>query len=424
MSASVNKQGGFGSLLTIAYRNIWRNLRRTILCFTAVAIAVFFSIVMQSMIEGMLEGIEEAVQTFDTGHVNVVSREFEEEKEYYPVQYPLANGRNAGEIVAGVENIPGVKAAFPRITAYATLSDSVVKHARLWGIDIEKENAVNNFNLSERNNGLVQGRFPEQGENECMIGTRFAEKAGLTIGDGIPLKVVSAQFSDKYWTPRVTGIFEYDYVIYDEETIIVQFDRLQKLLVLEGGTQQLFIYGDDAGKSGIIAKEAKAMLGDDVIVRQWQDNYWISMMQQSNTIFVVIYLVFQIVASFLIVNTVIMVIHERIKEIGMMGSLGMTRREIVEVFFFEAIFLSVIGSLIGCVVGGLVTFALSLFPIDFQVFTGGGLKEFPMSGTLYMHFSFAGIFKGFLFGVIISSICTLIPSLKSAFIEPVEALRR
>ncbi|MDR0878570.1 MAG: FtsX-like permease family protein, partial [Treponema sp.] len=138
---------------------------------------------------------------------------------------------------------------------------------------------------------------------------------------------------------------------------------------------------------------------------------------------VIIYLVFQIVASFLIVNTVVMVIHERIKEIGMMGSLGMTRREIVTVFFFEAIFLSVIGSIAGCVVGGISTLVGSFFPFDFNALVGGGLKDFPMTGTIFLVFSPAVILQGFLFGVIIASVCTLIPSLKSAFVEPVEALR-
>jgi putative ABC transport system permease protein len=147
-------------------------------------------------------------------------------------------------------------------------------------------------------------------------------------------------------------------------------------------------------------------------------------MQQTMMIFIVVYLVFLIVASFLIVNTVVMIIHERIKEIGMMGSLGMTRAEIVRVFFFEAVFLSILGSLAGCVAGGLATLAFSFFPLDLNLVTGGGLKEFPMSGTFVLTFDPAILIQGFLFGVVITSICTLFPSLKSAFVEPVEALRR
>jgi putative ABC transport system permease protein len=148
------------------------------------------------------------------------------------------------------------------------------------------------------------------------------------------------------------------------------------------------------------------------------------MMQQSMMVFVVVYLVFLIVASFLIVNTVVMIIHERIKEIGMMGSLGMSRGEIVRVFFFEAVFLSVLGSFAGCVVGGIATLGLSFFPLQLDIFTGGGMKEFPMSGVIVLAFDIKILLQGFVFGVAITSVCTLFPSLKSAFVEPVEALRR
>jgi putative ABC transport system permease protein len=431
------KRGGFFTLLKIAYRNILRNMRRTLFCVSAAAIAVFFTVFMQAYIVGLTENIEKVVRVFDTGHVSVVSSRYEAEKEYYPVQFPIAGDNDSGDLpVAELERlalgIGGVKAALPRIMAYATLQDSTVKHAFLWGIRVRDELALNNFNLTRRDDGLLEGRYPEADTNECAIGFRMAEKAGLGIGDRIPLKTVSAQFSDKMWSPVITGIFQFDYARYDEEVIMVDFARLQRLLVLGEGTQQLFIYAEDPSQSRAVAGRLRSFLaalpgappGEENVVRDWRDNYIVILMRQSTMIFVVIYLVFLIVASFLIVNTVVMIIHERIKEIGMMGSLGMTRAEIVRVFFFEALLLSVFGSLAGCVLGGLVTFGFSFFPLDLTFFTGGGMKDFPVAGTMTLAFDPAILLQGFVFGVLITSICTLFPSLKSAFVEPVEALRR
>jgi putative ABC transport system permease protein len=418
------KRGGFRSLVTIARRNVLRNMRRTSLCIVAVAIAVFFTILMQSMIGGMIKGIEDVVQVFDTGHVSIVSAAFEADKEYLPVQYPAAGGRSVAELRAEIQSIPGVKAALPRITAYATLQDSTVKHAFLWGIRIAEEMTLNSFNTTSRSKGLAAGRYPEAGSNECAVGVRMAEKGGLKIGDRIPLKTISAQFSDKMWAPVITGLFEYDYRKYDEDSILVDFDRLQRLLVLGDAAQQIFVFAGEKGQSRAIAARLRDTLGEDDVVRDWRDNYFVAMMRQSMAVYLIVELVFLIVASFLIVNTVVMIIHERIKEIGMMGSLGMIRQEIVEVFFFEAVFLSVLGSLAGVLAGGIVTFAGSLFPLDFNAMTGGGFKEFPVSGTLFLRFSADILLTGFSFGVLVASICTLIPSLKSAFVEPVEALRR
>jgi putative ABC transport system permease protein len=418
------RRGGFFVLVTIAYRNILRNKRRTFFCTGAAAIAVFFTVFIQAWMAGLTSNIEEVVRVFDTGHVSVVSSRYEEEKEYYPVWFPAGSGLPAAELERLALGVEGVKAALPRITAYATLRDSTVKHALLWGIRVREELALNNFNLTRRDEGLAEGRYPEPEANECAIGVRMARKAGLKVGDRLPLKTVSAQFSDKMWSPLISGIFNFDYAKFDEDVILVDFARLQRLLVLGEGTQQFFIYAENPSQSRVITARIRALLGEGNVVRDWRDNYMVIIMRQSMAIYAVVYLVFLIVASFLIVNTVVMIIHERIKEIGMMGSLGMTGAEIVRVFFFEAVFLSVPGSFAGCVLGGLVTFGFSFFPLDLTIFTGGGMKEFPMSGTMILSFDPAILLQGFVFGILITSICTLFPSLKSAFVEPVEALRR
>jgi putative ABC transport system permease protein len=416
------KQGGCGALIKIAYRNIWRNKRRTIFCVAAMVLAVFFTIMMQSMIAGMFSGMEKVVQAFDAGHLYAVSADFEAEKEYVPVQYPVANGETVAKLQQEITAIPGVKAVVPRINAIATLQDSAIKHAILWGIDIEAETALHPMNLTDRNNGLVEGRFPEPGASECAIGTRMAKKAGLRVGDRIPLKTVSAQFSDKMWSPEITGIFEFDYRKYDEDVIIVDFGRFQRLLVLGDATQQIFVFAENAAMSKIITPQVEALLGESNVVHDWEDNYFVATWRQGMAMFVIVELVVLIVASFLIVNTVVMIIHERIKEIGMMGSLGMTRWEIVEVFFFESLFLSILGALAGVLLGGIATFIGSLSPLGFTGMSSG--SEFPTTGAMFLVFSPGILWGGFFYGVIISSLCTLIPSLRSAFVEPVEALRQ
>ena len=91
-------------------------------------------------------------------------------------------------------------------------------------------------------------------------------------------------------------------------------------------------------------------------------------------------------------------------------------------FFLEALLLSIFGALLGTLLGAIVTGIWSFFPINIETLTGG--VEFPVTNTIFIKFSVIILVKGFLFGTIVSSICTIFPSLKSAFIEPVEALRR
>jgi len=418
------RQGGTGTLIKIAYRNIWRNKRRTFFCVTAVGIAVFFIVLYSSMIEGMIRNMHEVVQIYDLGHVKVVSSQYDAENEYMPVQYPVADGKSWKELAASIKKIHGVRAVFPRISSLATLQESTTKHAVLWGLCIEDEMAANNFNLTNRSDGLLEGRWPAPGTHECAIGRVFAHKSGLSIGDRIPLKTVSAQFSDKYWSPVITGIFNFDYIKYDEQFIIVDIERLQRLLVLDEGTQSLVIFANNEKESGAIAAEVQNVIGQGNVVTEWHDNFWVAIMQMVTPIYTMIFLVFLIVASFLIINTVVMIIHERIKEIGMMGCLGMTRAEIVKVFFFESLFLAMFGAFAGVIVGGIIAGIGSVYPIRMGDMYGDTFSEMPLGNAIFLGISPFIIIRAWLLGVVVTSVFTLIPSLKSAFVEPVEALRR
>ncbi|MDR2597350.1 MAG: ABC transporter permease [Treponema sp.] len=424
------KTGGTAALIKIAYRNIWRNKRRTFFCIAAVGIAVFFIVLYSSMIDGMIRNMHEVVQIYDLGHVKVVSSQYEAENEYMPVQYPVASsasqpyGKSWKELASSIKEIPGVRAVFPRISSLATLQESTTKHAVLWGLCIEDEMAANHFNLTNRSDGLLEGRWPESGTNECAIGRVFAHKSGLSVGDRIPLKTVSAQFSDKIWNPVITGIFNFDYIKYDEQFIIVDIERLQRLLALDEGTQSLVIFADNEKESGVIAAEVRNILGQGNVVTEWRDNYWVAMMEMITPIYTIIFLVFLIVASFLIINTVVMIIHERIKEIGMMGCLGMTRAEIVKVFFFESLFLAMFGAFAGVIAGGVIAGIGAVYPIRMGDMYGNTFSEMPLGNAIFLGVSPFILIRAWLLGVVVASLFTLIPSLKSAFVEPVEALRR
>jgi putative ABC transport system permease protein len=374
----------------------------------------------------MTKSINDLVQVYDLGHVNVVSAQYEAESEYMPVQYPVG-GIDADweELAASIkEKNPDVSAVLPRISSMATLQESSIKHAVLWGLDIENEMKINHFNLTNNSDGLIKGGYPRPDSNECAIGYVFAQKSGLGIGDRLQLKTISAQFSEKIWDPVITGIFNFDYIRFDEQYVIVDFKRLQRLLSLDKGTQSLVIFSGDEKQSASIAAGVQELLGQDSVVKSWDDNYWAAVMKAAMPAYTIVFLIFLIVASFLIINTVVMIIHERIKEIGMMGCLGMTRAEIVRVFFFESLFLAAFGALAGVLIGGLLTGIGQYFPIRMGDLYGNTFSEMPMSNSIFFQFSISRMLMAWFLGVGIASLFTLIPSLKSAFVEPVEALRR
>ena len=419
-------KGGFVQLLAIAYRNIYRNRRRSVLCISAIAITVFFIVVFAAFIDGLIGNLRSMVIAYETGHVLLTSKEYEKKNLFMPLQYPLdLAGKDTATLIREVERLPGVAAVSPRIKVRVSLMDSTVKNALLWGIDMEEELKHTVFNAKTRNaNGcLIEGRYPSAEAAECAIGFGLAAKMGVGVGDRVRLRMISSEFSSKFYAPVITGIVDFNFGQMDKNVIIIPFGRAQRLASLGGRTQALYVYLDNASAAERMAgtlAEKYAPYGD-LSVKPFTRHPYITLMKTTEITMIVIYVVFMVVASFLIINTVIMVIHERIKEIGMMAALGMTRTEIVQVFFLESLVLSAIGSVIGCLVSGVATFVLSRVPFDI----GSYMEDMmAINNTLFVTFSPALVAQGFLYGLLISAVCTFFPALRSAFVEPVEAIRR
>lgn len=136
----------------------------------------------------------------------------------------------------------------------------------------------------------------------------------------------------------------------------------------------------------------------------------------------VIFLGLLLLASTVIVNTTMMVIYERMKEIGTIGALGMTGGQIILLFVIEAIIVSAIGSFMGTVVGGGLDFYFHKVGINLRALSGGSV-DFNVSDIVHPRFGLSMLVGSFLFGVVVASITAYFPSRRAAKIDPVEALR-
>lgn len=558
-------------LIKIAYRNIFRNLRRSILSIVAIGFAVFIIGFMMSYIEGMLDSATKVAQVFEFGHIKIMTEDFEKKELYSPLQFPV-NGLD--EKLEFINGLDGVVTASPKIISFATFTNSIQKTGFAAGVDFEKLKKSSDsdtkfayYNFAKKHDGLLRGRFPEGNENAAVIGYRMAKKMEiipkillkhefkwllsninnkddkqffiesynlsgnsytldifsyenkLNFDDGdipqnelkdkmlldreryldlldiflklrisklpdvieekalivqdlfikgyikeifldlyefdrnnglytlnkeksisdddydilmknignsvalrVPFKIISSQYSEKFMIPTITGIIEYDYANIDANYILVPLKRMQRLAGYRDQSQTLWVYISNFSKMSKIKNAIRDQFGDEIIVKDWTQSSFLSMFEQFQFIYFVMYIIFLVVASFLIINTITMVIQERIKEIGMMGALGMKRMEIVAVFFFEAVILSLIGAVIGTMLTGGITLLTTNMPINIESMTGG--VDFPVSNTIYIIFSPVILLKSFVFGMFITSLCVLFPSMKSAFVEPVDALRR
>jgi len=145
------------------------------------------------------------------------------------------------------------------------------------------------------------------------------------------------------------------------------------------------------------------------------------MIEMANTAYTIMAFIFFLLGSTVIINTTMMVIFERMREIGTLGALGMHGKELVGLFFLEGMFISIIGTFIGVLAGIGFTMILGKTGIDMTEAMQG--LDFEISGMVYPKLSMGKTVFVFFYSVIIASLATLIPSRKASKIEPVEALR-
>jgi len=411
-------------LIKIAIRNIFRNKRRSLFCIAAIFVAVSFIVFIKGMTEGMYGNFETIIKNFEVGDIAIYHKDFEKKKVLLPLQYPIEfENKNLTDIIEDIKKIDGVSDVFPRILTHSSVTNNFVKHIIIWGIDFENETKNKNFNLKTKSNGLIEGNIPDSNKNECLIGVRLAKKMNLKIGDKIISKIISSQFSDKFFELKITGIFDFDCGHIDSNYIIMPFSRLQKIGVLLNKTQTLYIFTKNPKNSYKIKEIVQKLINNpNIIVRNWEESpEYLANVKTNRILMQIIYIVFIVIASLLIINTVLMAIYERIREIGIIGSLGMTSKEIVFLFFFEGLVLSLIGGFLGMLIGGISTFVLSFFPVDLEKMIGG--VSFA-SNTIFVKFSPIDILYSGFYSILISTLCIILPSLKVAFINPINCLRK
>jgi len=406
-------------LSKIAFRNIKRNKRRSILSGSAIAVATMMIVLMFSMISGMLTDIEWNVTSYVTGHVRVRNIEYDKNEMFNPLHLNISG---AEKLISEINAIPETAIVAPRIT-FPGLVYKGEDSYKMQGVGVDFSKELEFQNLAEH---VVSGRIPEVGKNEALMGHGLAKDMDLSVGDKFTILTNTVYRGSNGMTFTVTGLVNFVISGMNTTTFLAPIDRVQRLVKADDAVIELLVKIPDGDNTKTAAAAVQAILDKDgnsgMIAKPFQElsmTYsWIEMAQGIYDIFA---LVFFILASTVIINTTMMVIFERMKEIGTIGAMGMTGGEIQKLFFLEAFFIGLMGALVGVILGIGLTIPLSITGIDLSASMEG--IDFDISNIIYPKLSFRSTVFVYIYSVVISSLATIIPTRKAAHIEPVEALR-
>lgn len=406
-------------LRNIALRNIRRNLRRSILSAIAITVATLTIVFLFALIHGMMLDMKWNITSYVTGQIRLRNKEYDKYEMMNPVHL---NIKNEGKIIQTVENLPNTTITVPRIPFFAIVyRDGNSFNIKGVGLDFGKERKFQNLDRY-----IVKGNLPTQGSNGVIMGYKLAEDMGLKLGDSFTAMTTTVYRGSNAMTFKLTGLASFGIGGLNASTFYAPLSKVQKLVKADDSVTEILVkVSRESMLKETVQKISQLLKGGgdtEVDVKAYTSlDTTLSFMGMAQSAYDIIALIFFILASSVIVNTTMMVIFERMKEIGTIGAIGMTGSQVQRLFFLEAFYIGIMGALAGVIIGIGITIPLSHTGINF----GSALEgtDFEISNILRPVLDIRSTVGVFIYSVVISSLATVVPTRKAAQIEPVDALK-
>ncbi len=208
-------------LISLAWKNVWRNKKRSIIILIAIALGLWSGLFASAAMYGMWDATVNSAIDRDLGHIQIHSKAFEKEK-------LIGNYiHNGNEIEAEVKNIKGVKASSSR-----TLIEGMASSAETsWGVDIVGINPNEEKNVTDIDNKIISGNYFENNKkNEIVISQKLAGKLGIKLKSKMVLSFQALDGSLIYAAFRVTGIYKTESSIFDASHVFVTQKDLYRIM--------------------------------------------------------------------------------------------------------------------------------------------------------------------------------------------------
>ena len=416
-------------LIQIAWRNLNRNKVRTaiaILAITAVVVIVIFS---RGLMEGFTTSSFGIYIDNNFGHVRITHQEYELRKRLLPLDYTIDgfDDEGAQRMVERIEDLDNVNYVLPRIRfgAMASLGDELI---RMVGVGIETEREARHGVIGDE---IRTGRMPEA-DNEVVIGSGLAESLSRESGDSVTLLFADAYQSFQGQTFQIAGIRESNVAELDDNFFYIPLETARDMLWLEDEVTEMMVFGPGPDAAGALQSEIDGLM-DEEGAENYSTLVWnegdpfIQLYAELSDFLIVVYVMFILMGAIIIICILTMIIRERTSEIGMMSALGLKESDIMKVFLLEGTFLGFLGSVLGAVIGGSLTYYYSEAGIHLEMF-GDVFEETArhiegmMEPVFYTLFDFGNVFLGFSLGFIVVVLACLYPAYKAAKMDPAEAL--
>jgi len=401
----------------MAWRNVWRYRRRSLLTVLTIALGLSFDILMRAIGDGYHEQMVDNSVRAGIGHMEIHRSGYQRDP----------------ALLKTLPDLPLLERLVPQTPhlrgySFRVLGDGLASTAenssgvRIIGIDPGAERSVTTINRA-----VIAGKFlDDRMSRPALIGERLSQSLGARLNDKIVLMVQAADGSMGAQLFRVAGIFRSGSPDLDRGVVYLLRKDAQSLFSLGDGVSEAALLLDSSQS----VAQARQFLGSRlasarVEVLPWYvvEPFLQQFIELDDAFFYIIVLILFIVISVGILNTVMMSVFERVREFGVMMALGTRPRQVVRLVMQESAVLALVGAVVGAVLGSASTILFAYTGIDLSSYAAGasvlGITTTVMRPTLTIR----NLISSDLSVVLVVLLVALYPAFKAAALRPVEAIR-
>ncbi len=402
--------------IKMAWRNMWRNWRRTLIATIAIVLGMILLIFMDAIIRGSDQAIYANAVRLYGGNVQVHAPGFRDKSSRLPL-LPLDD---ADIVVAKVSSEPNVVNVSKRISTGGMVSNS----EGAFPVSITAIQPDSEASVSLVAEHISEGRFlsNDDGDN-ILIGQEMANLLNVGVGDRITLVGKRKDESMRQRSMTIVGIFNLGLGDAEKGLVYINLPVAQTLYNLRDQETEVAITLEEIGQEDALISSLEPGLSNYEIDSFYDLRPEIGeILAQKGAFTQILGFIVLLMASIGILNLMLMAVYERTREMGVLAALGMKGRQLMGLFLLEGMFIGVIGAVIGCFVSWLLVTAVARVGINYSIAEGTGDITALIGNRLYPSIPLVNIIFYGVAVVFIAALASLIPAWQASRNEPAESL--
>lgn len=401
-------------LISLAWKNIWRNKKRSLIIIAAITFGLWGGIFSSAIMVGMMESMVETAISRDLSHIQIHKQDYDKDKD---VRNFIPQGIS---ILRNVQDEDGVEAAAGRTKINGLVaSPSSSYGTTIIGIIPQESNRVTDIHTK-----LISGSYFESNKrNPILIGKKLADRLNVKMNSKVVLSFQDLQGEIAYIACRIVGIFKTNSSAFDEMNVYLKQEDIFRILDSQPIIHEIAIRSQVVDNINVVRDNLRRDYSN-LQIESW-DEMAPELAYVSDTTGIYMYIFVGIILFALlfgITNTMLMSVVDRIRELGVLIAIGMKKGKIFIMIVLESIFLSLTGGFCGIVIGGISTGYYGSVGIDLTIISGS-LESFGATSILYPFLPTVMYVTLTIMIVIAANIAAVLPAWKATHLVPSEAIR-